>query len=305
MAHDARHSRTSVPDCVSSAAVARTVVSLPDYPRPPRPATRRRRRSERRPRRGSRAPACRPSSIRRRSVASVGAAASARTMRGSSARRVPRPGTKPGQPRARHAKAAGDRADHRADVDAGAARADRHLRGPQMKRPLRQLMADQAADRRRRATISAARRSATHAARLASHGATTQQRRPRDRRGDERRAQAAVTARPVVIAREWYTLGHDLPVPPAPRRRRARLRHAADDRARADAHLLGRHVLPLRVSGDFDRALRRQRQRRLRVRVRRAARSPRHRRSAVAAVAALRGVHDRRAVLCWSACASA
>ena len=35
MAQDARHSSTSVPDCVSSAAVARTVVSLPDYLRRP------------------------------------------------------------------------------------------------------------------------------------------------------------------------------------------------------------------------------------------------------------------------------
>ena len=65
IAHDARHNSTSVPDCVSSAAVARTAVSLPDYPRPPRPATPRRGRSERRRRRGSRAPACRRSSTRR------------------------------------------------------------------------------------------------------------------------------------------------------------------------------------------------------------------------------------------------
>src|SRR2546425_4478700 len=46
-------------------------------------------------------------------------------------------------------------------------------------------------------------------------------------------------------------------------RRRADLRDAAHDRARADAHFLGRHVLPLCVSCDLDRALRLERQRRL------------------------------------------
>src|SRR4051812_25159670 len=40
---------------------------------------------------------------------------------------------------------------------------------------------------------------------------------------------------------------HDRSVAPAPRRRRARLGHAPDDRAGAHAHLLGRHVLPLRI----------------------------------------------------------
>ena len=43
---------------------------------------------------------------------------------------------------------------------------------------------------------------------------------------------------------------------------RADLRRPADDRARAHSHLLGHDVLPLRVSGDFDRPLRAERQRR-------------------------------------------
>ena len=90
---------------------------------------------------------------------------------------------------------------------------------------------------------------------------------------------------------------HDLPLPPASRRRRARLRHAVDDRARAHAHLLGRDVLPLRVPGDLDRAVRGQRERRVRVRD---AAAPRHafdRRPARRPIADLRGLHDRGAVL--------
>ena len=47
---------------------------------------------------------------------------------------------------------------------------------------------------------------------------------------------------------------------------RADVRRPADDRARAHSHLLGHDVLPLRLPGDFDRALRAERQRRVRVR---------------------------------------
>src|SRR4029079_1771943 len=57
------------------------------------------------------------------------------------------------------------------------------------------------------------------------------------------------------------TLSHDLSITTAPRRCRARLRHAADDRAGAHADLLGRDVLPLRVPRDLDRPVRRQRER--------------------------------------------
>ena len=51
-------------------------------------------------------------------------------------------------------------------------------------------------------------------------------------------------------------------------RRRLHLRRPAHDRAGADAHFLGRDVLPLRVPGDLDRAVRTERQRRLRLRAR-------------------------------------
>src|SRR5258708_19865730 len=90
---------------------------------------------------------------------------------------------------------------------------------------------------------------------------------------------------------------HDRSFTPASGRRRARVRHAADDRARAHAHLLGRDVLPLRVPGDLDRAVRRQRQRRLRVRDAPAPGPVFDRRPAGYPVADLRGLHDRRAVL--------
>ena len=49
------------------------------------------------------------------------------------------------------------------------------------------------------------------------------------------------------------------------RRGRAAFGCAADDRAGADAHLLGHDVLPLRVPGDLDRAVRPERERRLRL----------------------------------------
>ena len=49
------------------------------------------------------------------------------------------------------------------------------------------------------------------------------------------------------------------------RRRRVRVRRPADDRARAHAHLLGDHVLPLRVPRDFHRPVRAERERRVRV----------------------------------------
>src|SRR5215213_11499819 len=50
-----------------------------------------------------------------------------------------------------------------------------------------------------------------------------------------------------------------------PARCRALIRVAADDRAVPHAHLLGHHVLPLRVHGDLDRPVRTQRERRLRL----------------------------------------
>src|SRR5262245_36792726 len=44
------------------------------------------------------------------------------------------------------------------------------------------------------------------------------------------------------------------------------LRRVADDRARVDANLLSDDVLPLRLSGDLDRVVRLERERRARVR---------------------------------------
>ena len=73
-------------------------------------------------------------------------------------------------------------------------------------------------------------------------------------------------------------------------RRRDRRRHS-DDRAGADAHLLGHDVLPLRVSRDFDRALRPQRERRLRVRDAPHVRHALDRQPFDSALAAVRGRH--------------
>ena len=180
---------------------------------------------------------------------------------------------------------ASDRRDRRADVDARAARADRHLRRPQMKRPLGQLMAD--------------RRCRSHRPRSSSTVAERRRVRPA---GDERRERQQQLPTRRLPRRTpagermhdhagWYTLAHVLAVRAAPGRRRARVRHAADDRAGADAHLLGRHVLPLRVPRDFDRAVRPERQRRVRVRRAPAPRPLLDRRAAVAPIADLRGLH--------------
>ena len=59
---------------------------------------------------------------------------------------------------------------------------------------------------------------------------------------------------------------HARPLCAGARRRRRDCRRHPDDRARADAHLLGDDVLPLRVPRDLDRAVRAQRERRLRLR---------------------------------------
>src|SRR5919204_5481483 len=68
---------------------------------------------------------------------------------------------------------------------------------------------------------------------------------------------AATYARRKAPTHEWYTL-RDVPRvarPSTAPRRRPDFVCASDDRARVDAHLLGHHVLPLRVSGDLDRPL--------------------------------------------------
>ena len=72
----------------------------------------------------------------------------------------------------------------------------------------------------------------------------------------------------------WPRL-HSAHDPSVARRGGLRLRGSSHDRAGAHAHLLGRHVLPLRVPGDLDRAVRPQRERRLRVSRARAARPAR------------------------------
>ena len=211
MAHDARHSSTSVPDCVSSAAVARTVVSLPDYPQRPRPATPRQGRSERRRRRESHATASRRSSTRRRAWPGVGATASSR-------RTLGRPGGEAFSraaaaiarlkgPRSKHLKRSRAKSsEHRADVDSGAARADRHLRRPQVIRPLRQLMADEAAD-----AVDADDQRARQGRRVRAAGEERrrdEQRGPRQGRRDERGAQPeppSRSARGNLHHAEWYT----------------------------------------------------------------------------------------------------
>src|SRR5581483_2997556 len=104
---------------------------------------------------------------------------------------------------------------------------------------------------------------------------------------------------------EWYTRGaHDGCLDAgaaAPGRRRPDLIHAADDRARADAHLLGHDVLPLRLPRDFDCALRRQRQRRLRLHGAAASGARRRGTAARGHRDPLRAQHRRRAVLAGAA----
>ena len=215
MAHDARHSSTSVPDCVSSAAVARTVVSLPDSPRASGAASTQAPSSDGGAERhaGGRADPVgrhlpgRPFVDERRRAS--GAPRATRTARQRSA--PPSGAAPPRQARGRRCRRAPlqrcraeDRRDRRADVDARAPRADRHLRRPQVKRPLRQLMADRRCrSRRRRASSAVAERRRMRPARGERH--ERQQQRPRDGCRDERRA----GARPMTHA-GWYTLAHVL-----------------------------------------------------------------------------------------------
>src|SRR6266850_1775542 len=90
-------------------------------------------------------------------------------------------------------------------------------------------------------------------ARLARNGAATSRTaHTADAAVNKARSRAAVkSARHDLMMPNGTLSRHVLPVPPAPGRRRAHLHHVVDDRACAHAHLLGRHVLPLRVPGDL------------------------------------------------------